>query len=326
MASTRSSTQANPRVDDGVAPTAVENHFTDVEQALATLVHASYPPDARAPGRASERSTDARVSRSFGAGMLGAADLRPPIPREQRSLGTRGIFVRVAIALCLTCAIWAWRSYGGPARDIIATWTSPLGLISARPSADQTAAPQTPDPPPEQAAAPPAVETSASPPVQIASQVASQVASIAQPAMAAANEPGAATAARQQVETSDLAALRQTVEQLAAGQKQLSREIARLQAEKPHADKPPAEKPHADKPPAEKPDNRTLRHEPAHPAAAAAAPARKPRAITPMPPQAARRVSMASPVSPPPQPVPPMPWEPQPSNPPLRPPMPVPQP
>jgi hypothetical protein len=252
MASTWSSTQA-------------KDPFTDVEEGLARIVHASYPPDARVHGPASDRSADARISQSFAASSLGPAD--PPIPREHRSLSKRGTLARVAIAVCLgASAIWAWRLYGGPA-------------------------------------------TSAPPPVHAASQAAS----IAQPATTPANDPGAASAERQQAETSDLAALRQTVEQLAAGQEQLSREIAKLQTEKLQADKPPAEKP----------DKHMLVRVSADPAPPVAEPARKPTAITPMPPQAARRVSTESPLSPPPQPASQIT---QPSNlPPLRPPMPVPQ-
>jgi hypothetical protein len=271
MASTRRSTQDDPRFDDEMV---AEDPFTFIEQGMAGLVHASYPPDAWDRGPASDSSADARMSRSFAAGTLGAADRRPPIRRARRSLGKRGTLRRVAIAVCLVAsAIWAWRSYGGSA--------------------------------PEQAAARPATEMSA----PLPARAASQAASIAQPATTAANEPGAASAERQQVETSDLADLRQTVEQLAAGQEQLTREIARLQAEKPQADKPPAEKP----------DKRMLRRVSAHPATPVAAPARKP---APMPPQAARRVSTVSALSPAPH----IPSETRPSNaPPLRPPMPVPQ-
>jgi hypothetical protein len=59
-----------------------------------------------------------------------------------------------------------------------------------------------------------------------------------------ANEQRAASAERQQIATArDLAALRQTVEQLAAGQKQLTRDIAKLQAEKPRADNPKSSSP-----------------------------------------------------------------------------------
>jgi hypothetical protein len=202
--------------------------------------------------------------------------------RERRLLRKRRRrLTRAAIALCLgASAIWAWRSYGGSA--------------------------------PDQAAALPAVEASAPPPAQVATQAAST----AQPETTAANEPGAASAKRQPIETTDLAALRQTVEQLAAGQEQLTREIAKLQAEKPQANKPPAEKQ----------DKRTPRGASAHPTPPVAAPARKPAPTTPLPPHAAPQVSTVSRLAPPPRPAPQIQSETQPSvAPSLRPPMPVPQ-
>jgi len=228
IALTRGSTQAEPRFDGGVAPTVAKDHFTDLEQALASLVRASYPPDARAGGPASDGSADARISQSFAAATLGAADLRPPLPREPP--GKRGTLARVAIAICLgASAIWALRSYGGHARDMIATWAPPFGWISARPAVDQTSAPR--------------------------------------PAMTAANEPGVASAERRQIETmADLAALRQTVEKLAAGQGQMIRELAKLQAEKRQAAKPSADKQ----------DKGMLRRASATPVPPVAAPTRKP--------------------------------------------------
>src|SRR5689334_19888418 len=174
MASTLSSIQADPRFDDDVVSTVSQDPFAEVEEAVARLVHASFPPDARARGAASDGSAGAPISQSLAAVMLGAADLRPPMPREERSPGKRGTLARVAIAICVgTFAIWAWRSSGGHAGNMIATWAP-------------------------------------------------------RPATTTANEPGAAAAERRQIETmADLAALRQTVEQLAAGQQQLTREIAK---------------------------------------------------------------------------------------------------
>jgi hypothetical protein len=221
MASTWTSTQADPHFDGDVDPVVAEATFTNVEQALARLVQASYPPDARGRGPASDRSADARISQRFAAGTLGVADLRPPIPREQRSLGKRNTLARVAIAVCLgASAIWAWRSYGGSATDIIAT-----------------PAPQTPNSAPEQAAAPLSASGHTAVPVRHRppARAALRAASIAQAATTAADEPGAASAERQHVETGDLVALRQTVEQLAAGQEQLTRKIAELEAEKQSA-------------------------------------------------------------------------------------------
>ena len=261
MASTLSAMRADPLFESGVAPTVAKDAVAGFEDALTRLAHqaASDMPDARAHGPASDSSADARISQSFAAATaptlspleLGPADLSAQFPREPRSLGARRTVARIAIVVCLgAVAIWAWRAHGGPARDMLATWTAPFSWISARPVADQTSAPKMPDPAPEQAAAPAAVKTSAP------SQAASQAPSIAQPATTAANAPAAASADRQQNETMarDLAVLRQTVERLAAGQERLTRELAKLQAEKPQVDRA-----QADKPPAEKPAKRVQR-------------------------------------------------------------------
>jgi hypothetical protein len=295
MASTWATTQADPCFDGDVAPK-VEDPFIDVEEALARFMHASSPPDAGGRAPASDRSADASICQTFAAGTLGAADLRTPIPREQRPLGKRDTLARVAIAVWLgASAIWAWQSYGGPATDIIAP-----------------PAPQTPNPVPEQAAAPPATEMSAPP-----ARAALRAASMAQPATTVADEPSAASAERQQVEMRDLAALLLAVEQLAAGQEPLTRKIAVVEAAKPQAEKPQPKQP----------DKRVLGRESAHPAPTVAPPAGKPAPVTPMPPQAARRVSTVTALSRPPRSAPQMPSETQPANlPPLRPPIPVPQP
>ncbi len=260
MPSTPRSTHADPPFGGGDAATAAKDVFTDVEEALARLVRASYPPELRAQRADPPRAHSPRA--------------QPP-PRKRGTLG------RVAIAACLAAsAIWAWRSLGGSA--------------------------------PEQAAEPAAIEASAPPPAQAASPDAP----IAPPAAADVNEPGAAATRRQQIETSEIAALRQTVEQLAAGQEQLTREIAKLRTKSRQADKPATAKP----------DKRTRRVS-AHPAPPVAAPVRKPAAITPRPQQAAAQVVTVSRLSPPPRPEPPIPSEMRPSGPPpLRPPMPVPQP
>jgi hypothetical protein len=109
---------------------------------------------------------------------------------------------------------------------MMATLAAPLPAHSA---AERTPAAQAPEAAPQQAAAPRAVETTPS-----------QAAPTAQPAATIADAPPAASAGRQQIETMarDLAALRQTVERLAAGQEQLIHEMAKLQAPKPQPDKP----------------------------------------------------------------------------------------
>jgi hypothetical protein len=227
MASTLSATRDDPILDGCVAPALAKDRFTSVEEALTRLAHqtASDTSDARARAPTSVGSAEACTSPSFAATTLGAADLGAQIPREPQPPGKRRMLARIAIMVCLgAAAILAWRSYGGLARDMIAA-----SAFSALPSAERTPAAQTPEATPQRAAAPPAVETTAS-----------QAASPAQPATTTADAPPATSAGRQQIETMtrDLAALRQTVERLAAGQEQLLHELAKLQAQKPQADKP----------------------------------------------------------------------------------------
>ena len=51
-----------------------DERLVDIEQALASFVHASYPPDGRGREPASDRSADARISQSFAAATRGATD------------------------------------------------------------------------------------------------------------------------------------------------------------------------------------------------------------------------------------------------------------
>ena len=226
MASTSSSTRIEPLFDDGAAATASKDSFGGVEETLAKLAHqaATVTPvtsDPRPRGPASDKPTDARISQSSGAPTLGPetlgpADLRAQMPREP--LAKRRQLARIAIAVCLcVAALWAWRSYGNAARAMVAALASPAGVTPDR----------APNPAPTQAVAPAAVEPPP-PPVQAAST--------APPV----NAPAAASVDRRQIDAMarDVAALRQTVEQLTAGQAQLKDEIAKLAAEKSAAEKP----------------------------------------------------------------------------------------
>jgi hypothetical protein len=262
-----------------IALAAAKDQFTDIEEALARLIRVNYAPDARSRGAASDRSAEAPISPSFEGTLDPAGHQVAHGARGQRSRRKRGVLARVTLAVCLgISAIWAWRSAGNPA--------------------------------PAQTTALPAIETSVPPPAQAAS--------MAQGLTTAENEQGGAPDEPPQSDTTarDLAALRQTVAQLAAGQEQLTRELAKLQAEKPQADKPSAEKP----------DEQVLARVSAAPAPPLAAPVRKPAVKTRTSPQAARRLS-ASIISPPLQPAPQTPPQAQLSALPLpRPPMPVPLP
>ncbi len=335
MDSTSSSTRAEPLFDDGAAPTVPQGPFGGVEETLAKLAHqaASDTRDARSRAPAPDTSADARISQpsvattpapatpgpaTLGPATLGPADRSAQIPREQQSSGKRSTLARVAIAVCLVAAaLWAWRSYGGPARAIVAAWTSPAGVSSTQPAADQASVPQTPDPAPNSAPNPAPTQAAVIPAVE-QSPPPAQTASMPPPGPTAANAPAAPSADHQQIDamSRDVAALRQTVEQLAAGQAQLKDQIAKLQAEKAAAEKPPTEKP----------KKRVVRHVPAavhysdafDPAQSPNAPG-VPRTIGSVvvrheAPQSTYGISTVSPL-PPPQPPGPQ-----------RPPMPVPQP
>ena len=76
MASTLRSTHADARVDGGVAPTVAKDRFTDVGEALAGIMHATYTPDVRARAPRSGRSDDARISQLFAAPALGGSPVR----------------------------------------------------------------------------------------------------------------------------------------------------------------------------------------------------------------------------------------------------------
>jgi hypothetical protein len=205
-----------------VSATLPKDCFGAADQAPATLAQ-------HAPGNTLD---------AFAA-TLGPPDLSVQIPHDQRSRRKGGTLTRVAIAVCLgASAIYGWRLYGGTAEDMFARWAPSLGSIAMGRAPLVGGRLQAPYPAPAQAAAPLLAQAAS----QVGSQAGPQVAPIARPATAAAQETAAAD--RQQLDTMarDLASLRQTVAQLAAGREQLTRALVQLQDEK--SDNPPAAKPH----------------------------------------------------------------------------------
>jgi hypothetical protein len=321
MPSTLNPACAEPSHDGDPAAAAAKDRFTGVEEALARLAHraASDAPDPRT--LRSETPPAPRVAPPALETTLRPADFRDPMPSDKPPPARRaaGVFARLALAVCIgAIAMMAWRSYGGAAGEaakaMVATW-----MTSRSPTREIAQNPATPDGETTTEAAAPRPDVAMPAPPAAAPPTASQAAPVAPPATITDAPNEAATPAdRQQIETMarDLAALRQTVEQLAVSQDRLKAEIAKLQA----VDKPP--------------EKRTPRRVSAPLPPAVAAPARKPATppALPMssmgPPPAAPPVSTGGPLVPPPaQAAPPIPSEPQPSiePPPLRPPMPVPQ-
>ncbi len=167
-----------------------------------------------------------------------------PFPNEKPSLGRRAAraVIRFVVAVCVGVAgSLAWQSYGGAAREMIASRVPQLAWIASPAVTSPTSGPapttgQTDPSPASEAAAPPqaapvgqaatdAPQTAAAPPVAVAQTTPEQTtASVAAPA--------APSADRQQLEAMarDIGALRQSVEQIAARQEQMTRDMAKLQA------------------------------------------------------------------------------------------------
>jgi hypothetical protein len=188
------------------------------------------------------------------------------IENEMKTRGSRG-FARYLVAFCIgVAAILAWQSYGEAAKQIIATKAPEFGWS---PETKQMIASWI-----QQFGwtKPPAVENTA---VRPTAPETPQAASVTQtpPETVAPNAPAAPSLDPEQVHqiTLDLAALRQTVEQLAAAQDQMAREMTRLEAA----------------------DMEILAKIPAPPPPRPAAPARKPM---PVPPPTSR-VPIAPPTS-----------------------------
>jgi hypothetical protein len=189
------------------------------------------------------------------------------IQSEMERLASRG-FTRYLVALCIgVAAILAWQSYGEAARQIIATRAPELGWS---PEAKQMIASWV-----ERLGwtKPPVVESKAAPVTQTAPMVAAKPPTTALDPQQVQQIKADVGAVREAVER-QLAEMRKSVEQLAAGQELMVREVDRLQAANEEIlakiPTPPAKRPAAParKPtPTTQPSSRTLTplHLPPHP-------------------------------------------------------------
>jgi hypothetical protein len=161
-----------------------------------------------------------------------------------------GKFTRYVVAICIgAAATLAWQSYGDVAKRIIATKAPELGWSPETKQAIASFVQELGWTTPSAGAARPSVAETA------------QAAPVAQIAPEAPKTTAASSADSEQVHriALDLTALGQTVERLAAGQEQMTREVERLQAA----------------------DMEILAKIPSPPLQAPAAPARKPTPIAP---------------------------------------------
>jgi len=325
MDSTLSPTQADPHQGGGEVLVLTPNDQAGAEEALSRLAQV-------ATDRASDRRTHMPGSDTF-AGLrvtepsldatLHPADLKNNrFPSDRPSLSKRAAraLARFLIAVFIgVAATLAWQSYGEAAKQMLARRAPQLGWLLSLATTNSP-------PHPEIVAEQPSL-----PAVQASEPDAPQAAPVAQaaPDMIAPTAPAAPSPDLQQLEAMarDLAAVRQSVDQLAAGQEQMARDIARLQAAEKNirhsTSAPPPSKPAAA--PARKPMPPSAQNPPQ----ISAAP--PPTALRPMPPlaQPAPQISAAPPpLAPMPPPVQPAPQisaaPPALPPPPSRPPMPVP--
>jgi hypothetical protein len=226
MDSKLSPAQADPHHYGDVVLLAPKD-WTDAEEALSRLAHVA--SDRRRPTAGSDFSAGPRVTEPSLDATLRPADLNnDPLATDRPSLGRRTSrsLARFLVTACIgVAATLAWQSYGGTAKQMIANSNPQLNWLLAwlpatnPPSDREIAAAQS---------SPPAVQTSEP---QVASAQAGAVAPTASEP-AASTAPTAPSPDLQQLATMahDLAAVRQSVEQLAAGQEQMARDIAKLQA------------------------------------------------------------------------------------------------
>jgi hypothetical protein len=304
-------TQADPHQDGDVVVLAPKD-WTDAEKALSKLAHVA--SDRRRAASGSDFSAGPRVTEPSLDATLRPADLNSsPFPTERPSLDRRTsrslprFLVAAGVGVAATLA---WQSYGGTARQMIADSAPQLSWLLLSPPAtnqpsDHEGTVEQPSPPAIQAPAPQAASAQAG----VAASTASEA--------AASTAPAAPSPELQQLETMarDLAAVRQSVEQLAAGQEQMARDIAKLQTAGQDIRRRISALP---------PAAATTAHKPIPPPLA---PQSSAAPLPPAPPQGAAQSSAASlPTAPPPQAAPQSsaaPIPPASSEPPLRPPMPV---
>jgi hypothetical protein len=222
MDSKLSETQADPQHDGDVVLVGPKDR-TDADEGLSKLAHAASDGRRATPGP--DFSAGPRMTEPSLDPTLRPANVNnDPLPTDRPSLGrrtSRGL-ARFVVAVCVgVAATLAWQSYGGTAKQVIANSAPQLSWLLSSPAAM--------NPPPSREIAvgqpsPPAVQASAA---QAAPAQAGAVASTASETAASGAPIGEL---QQQLETirQDLAAVRQNVEQLAAGQAQMARDIARL--------------------------------------------------------------------------------------------------
>jgi hypothetical protein len=294
MDSKLSPAQADPHHDGDVALVTPKDG-TDAEEALSKPAHVAAnrrPPTAGADFSAGPRMTgpslDAALRRADVNNEPSLIDQASPSRRTSRSIARFVVAACVGVAATLAC-----QSYGGTTMQIIANSAPPLSWLLSSPPAmnppsGREIAVEQSSPPAVQASAPQATSAQAGAVASTASETATSTAPTA---------PSRELQQRLETMEQNLAAVRQSVEQLAAGQEQMARDIAKLHTAGQDIRRRTSALPPAAATPAHKP---VPPPQPALPSSAAP--------LTPPPPEPAPQSSAAPPLPGPPEPPrPPMP-------------------
>jgi hypothetical protein len=228
MDSKLSSAQADPHHDGDVVALAPKD-WTDAEEALSRLAHVA--SDRRRPTAGSDFSAGPRVAEPPLDATLRPAGLNnDPLPTDRPSLGrrtSRSLARFLATACIGVAATLAWQSYGDTARQMIASAAPQLSWLLSPPAMDPPSgreiAVEQPSPPAVAASAPQA----ATMPQVASGQIVAPAPTASE--TAASTAPTAPESQQLATMAQDLAAVRQSVEQLAAGQEQMAHDIAKLQ-------------------------------------------------------------------------------------------------
>jgi hypothetical protein len=264
MQSTPNPKQTDPRDLLEIAPDVV------------LVAHADKAHDAKIP--ASDSRTRMGSDFSVGPSVLPvdktfrAAPVNKVQVAGDRSMGTRAIrgFIGFVLAVCIGVAGIVWQAYGEAVKQMVAGWAPQFALTSSLPPA-KSGLPEQPNPP--------VVQASAS---QAASPLSAPLAQTAQAAAA----PSPESAQSLQSMARELAALREEIAQLKAGQQQMPRDMAKPSEAKASETKPSENRAYEARASVTTASGHHLRPRMSVPPRQwAAAPAR--RSISPLPPPAA---------------------------------------
>jgi hypothetical protein len=219
--------QADPHHDGDVVLLAPKD-WTDAEEALSELAHVALDKR-RSPARsdfsagfsAGPRMIEPSLDATLRLTELNIAPAVRPSPRWRTSRSLAGFLLTVCVGVAATLA---WQSYGDTAKQMIASSAPPLAwVLSSSPPTDPPSGRESARDQPYPSAAPAPTPQAAPAQAGVVESAAPRTVELAAPVT---------PAELQQLQTMahDLAAVHQRVEELAAGQEQMARDIAKLQA------------------------------------------------------------------------------------------------